>query len=204
MKTDGELLQAISRKDQSAYTEFYKRYYADFIRIITFRLGNIDDAKDFSQDFWLFLFSNPESVLTDENACATRFLHNLLSLRIIDRLRTMYRNATIPLEENSSEVLQVCTQEATAEQQLAVYEIEEIIDKVVQKLSELDRQVYHLRQNKGYSVEETARELSISPKTVRNKLSLILSSVRTELKSRNYSCDNQRTIILILITGLLK
>ena len=56
-KTDGELLAAISKKDKTAYTQFFNQYCRLLYVKVVGMTRDTTDAEDILQNFWLKLWN---------------------------------------------------------------------------------------------------------------------------------------------------
>lgn len=74
-------------------------------------------------------------------------------------------------------------------------EYKEIVDDIVRNLPQQKRSIYHLSRKQGKSNSEIADILGITPKTVKNHLWSIMSTIRSQLKP--YMEETLRILILI-------
>lgn len=179
-KTDEELLSdIISNKDEKSFTLLYDRYSIFILNLINSRLSNTDEAADLLQDFWASIWLSPQLVRVDEKGCAKKSLQYILSKRILDYYRRVYRKIVLSKEVDYENQPQAEPFYSHVLEDLLLKEIEALVNALPKK----ERIIYNLRMKKQYSVKEIASMLGISEKTVQNRLSMISKKLRYQQSS---------------------
>ncbi|WP_317616513.1 RNA polymerase sigma factor [Elizabethkingia anophelis] len=178
-ETDIALLERVKRKDQQAFRMLYNRYFTLLFRRVYAKIKNEEIARDILQETWMKVWEEPDFILKKEIQLNT-FLLKHCDYRILDYFRnlkykTEFSEESYP-EISDDEYLEI----------LDTFDTKELLQKIqaiIDQLTTTEKQVFELRMMKRKSVEETARILNISEKTVRNYLSSTLSEVRKQLKT---------------------
>lgn len=181
-RSDKQLLEAILRKEESAFNELYSRYWRLLYQWAFSRVKDREMAQDILQIFWMQVWEQPQKMKTDQKDAVRSFMLHALSYRILDYLKsTEFRLAGVEnsrIENNSDLVVYTHILE-----ELEIKDLHTEIDRILDTLPEVARKVYLLRERKKMTVKETADRLLISEKTVRNNLSLVLVAIRKQLSN---------------------
>lgn len=184
MKTDRELLNDLAENGkEGAFEELFKRYHPDLYRKSLRLLKNKEDAEDFLQDFWTYVFRNITRIKTDAQGSAARFLHTLHLCDLYD----FYKRkdwGTVRLDEELLGRIQQCGELAynSVEDEVYCAEIREKKGRIIDSLPETDRKIYNLYEKHGFSIPDIARYSSLSEGTVRNKISAITALIHNRLR----------------------
>ncbi|MFT3739441.1 MAG: RNA polymerase sigma factor [Breznakibacter sp.] len=198
-RNDKELLVAIAAGDSKAFTEFYERHHRIVYRKIASRIGDKEEAEDLFQQFWTLVWSQPGQIMTDETESAIRFMHHLLSKRILDYFRSVRKQAATIDHSHWEEMHDESLHTSHIMEDLLASEIMDLVTDIVASLPEMERKVYELRFLYDYSVSKTAELLEISEKTVYNKLSLALKRIRIKLKPVYYPSATEGVFSVLLV-----
>lgn len=142
-------------------------------------LGNEEEAKDIVQEVFIRIWNSREKMHKVENweAWCMRVTRNLS----LDRLRSLHRNGTRPMEESFG-----LTHDALSPHESA--EIGESMQKIAQMigaLPEKQRQIIHLRDVEGYSYQEICEILELDMNQVKVNLFRARSTVRERMTKIN-------------------
>lgn len=178
-KTDYSLLRLISEKDRKAFTLFYDRYIKLIYKFVYQSLNDQERTDDLIQEFWMKVWEDPFFLRCNEGGSAQSYMLQYLRFRVLDVYRETLKNmiSIDQLEESMVDYHDV-TEELDEKELLSV--IREALDKQPYVV----RKTFWLRIN-DWSVDETAKVLSVSKKTVYNKYSESLSIVRSHLKNNH-------------------
>lgn len=178
---DCGLLLLISKKDAKAFDVFYNRYIKMIYRFVYRELYDEMLSDDLIQDFWIRVWEDPSFLKCNEKGSVQSYMLQYLKFRILDLYRKTAKN-----------LVQVCNIDI-AEYELSEYRTitEELIEKellmiiheALENQPQIIRNTFWMRIN-NWSVEETARSLSVTSKTVYNKYSESLTIVRTHIRKR--------------------
>lgn len=178
---DIDLLNAIIIRDLSAFNLFYAKYCHVLYSWAEKKLLFEEDLEDLLQNFWIWIWSYPEQVKTDEQGSAKSFLLHVLSCRIMDWIR----------KQSTSPVL--CGEEwlDSSKDEFMYFHIQEEID-AKELLQEVRRQVcnmpiqarriFRLRYVEHVPTKDIAARFSIAEGTVRNWNSWIMSNLKKKIK----------------------
>lgn len=172
---DSELLRLLQQDNESAFTEIYNRYAKNIAEFAGFKLYSLEDARDVIHDVFIKLWEDRKTLTVTGNL--QTFLFSIVRYKVIDRIR---RNAT---HEKYKGVIQSLANwhDASAEQQLAIKDIQKKIKDTLDQLPPKIREVYLLSREYHLTVREIAERLNISEQTVKNQLTSALKQLRLSL-----------------------
>lgn len=201
-RSDKELLSLIINKDPEAYKNFYLRYCRLFYSLALSYTHDRNIADEISQIFWIAIWNNPAVIKTDVSNMAKGFLYKHFTFCIFDYLKSKvsrFDGATDEFWNNKSNELGY----THIIEDLETNELIDLINKTIEDLPQLIREVFICRWEKGLSTNETARELSMSEQTVRAKYNEALEKVRNQIQplctSKAYS-----TILFAIYLSMFK
>jgi RNA polymerase sigma-70 factor (ECF subfamily) len=142
-------------------------------------LGNEEEARDVVQDVFIRVWNGRDQMDDVQNweAWCMRITKNLS----LDRLRTLTRKQTRPIEESYN----VRHDALTPHELTEVGESMEKISQMIASLPEKQRQVIHLRDVEGYSYQEICDILGLDMSQVKVNLFRARNSVREKLTKIN-------------------
>ncbi|WP_407482773.1 RNA polymerase sigma factor [Elizabethkingia meningoseptica] len=181
MKTENDisLLKRVKCHDQQAFRILYNRYFTLLFRRVYGKIKNEDIARDILQETWIKVWEDPDFILKKDIEL-NAFLLKHCDYRILDYFRNLKYKTEFSEEKypeiSDEEYMEILDTLDTKE---LLVKIQDIIDQ----LTSTEKQVFELRIMNRKSVEETAKILNISEKTVRNYLSSALGEVRKQLKT---------------------
>lgn len=170
-----ELLQLVANGDMPAFRQLFDAYknrlYAAALKITRSEYA----AEELVQEIFMALWEGRASLHAVDNPPAYIF--------------TVAYNKTFRyLKKKSADsnflrsLVQITTEEHSAtEEWLDVRESAELIRQAVDQLPPQRQLIYRLSREKGLSHEEIARQLNISPLTVKKQISLALQGIRSQL-----------------------
>ncbi len=138
-------------------------------------LANEEEAKDVVQEVFIRVWNGREQMADVQNweAWCMRITRNLS----LDRIRTMTRKQTVPLESSLHVHHDAKTPHESTESQESMKRINEIMATLPKK----QRQVMHLRDVEGYSYNEICDILEIDMSQVKVNLFRARNAVREKL-----------------------
>lgn len=178
-RKDSKLLFLISKKDARAFKTLYDRYIRMIYSYVFRELNDERLADDLIQDFWLKVWEDPSFLKCNETGSVKVYMLQHLKFRILDLYRKTMAHMMMELSPEVAELEQASYNSVTAEMNES--ELVAAIHEALEQVSPLMRNVFWMRIN-HWSVEETARNLSVSSKTVYNKYSESLAVVRAHLR----------------------
>ncbi|RNC65332.1 sigma-70 family RNA polymerase sigma factor [Proteiniphilum sp. X52] len=179
-KSDYFLLGLISEKDRKAFALLYDRYIKLVYKFVYQALNDQERTDDLIQEFWMKVWEDPSFLKCNEQGSVQSYMLRYLRFRVLDVYRETLKDMVSidQLEETMAFNYQDITA-ALDEKELLL-----VIREALDKQPYVVRKTFWLRIN-DWSVEETAKVLSVSKKTVYNKYSESLSIVRSHLKNNH-------------------
>jgi RNA polymerase sigma-70 factor (ECF subfamily) len=163
---------ALAREEEQAGFEALMRQYERLVLVTALRIaGNMEDAKDISQEVFLRLYRNLDKVRSMDNL--TGWLYRVTVNACFDLRRR--RPALVPVELADD----LASSAIDPQQAASDGERRRALEMSLRILSEKERAAVVLRDLEGLSTEETAAALGSSPATVRSQI----SKARVKLKS---------------------
>jgi len=181
--TDKELLIGIASRNKTAFDLFYERYRRLFYDLAYFRTNDREICNDIMQNFWIIIWQKPETIKTDEQDSAKKYLYIYFTSRMSDYLyaantRLMSSEDMDALENVASKLPYTHVME-----ELATHEIMGLVEKAVDSMPQLTQQIFINRWKNGYSAKETAEQLRISESAANERYNQAMSMVRKKVVS---------------------
>ncbi|MDR0749034.1 MAG: RNA polymerase sigma-70 factor [Tannerellaceae bacterium] len=169
------------------FREFYIHWYS---RLKSFAREYViyeADAEDIIQDVFLELYEKYESLAyrvnivaylftTIRNRCIDHIRHKIIEQESARRIQEEYL-LTLRMKINSLEVLH--------NELFKDGCIECIVENALHTLPERCREIFIMHKIEGKKLREIAEEMSISPKTVENQITIAYKKLRMELQKKD-------------------
>jgi RNA polymerase sigma factor (sigma-70 family) len=202
--TDYILLKKIKSGDRPAFMLLYERYWDSLYRFVFGRTRDKEITEELLQNLWVKILENPEIIQTDESESAKGYLLRYLHYRVIDHYNSYKKiPSTVSIDESESPLEVTDTEYLEILEESDISALFTMIDEVVSQLSVTEQEVFDMRIRKNMSVEETAKALGLSSKTVSNKLSKALGEIREKLNP-DYQSSKKLISLLLLMEILVK
>ncbi|SFE96337.1 RNA polymerase sigma-70 factor, ECF subfamily [Chitinophaga sp. CF118] len=133
-------------------------------------------AQEITQQCFIKLWENMHKVQEGQDVFPLLFVY--VKHIVIDETRKLYREKKSLAEISSN---RQSSTDSRDDESLLHKEFRQHIQRVIEKMPEQRRNIYLLSRDKGKSYREIAEQLSLSPSTVRNHLSLALQYIRREM-----------------------
>jgi len=142
-------------------------------------LGSEDEAKDVIQEVFIRVWNSRENMDQIQNmeAWCMRITKNLS----LDRLRSIQRKGTFPMEEG----FDVKHMDVTPDVKTELGESMQNVSQLIAALPEKQRQVIHLRDVEGYTYNEICDILELDMNQVKVNLFRARNAVREKLVKMN-------------------
>ena len=168
------LLLEIANGDEHAFRKLFDLYKERFYAVVLKMTGSDEVAEDIVQDVFMNIWSKRESLVDVENPPSYFFT------AVYRKVYHHYRK--IALEKRLLQVDPFIKESVnTTEDMVMAHESEKLIFKAITKLPPQQQLVFKLSKQDGLSREEIARQLHISPNTVRNHLADAIKFIRAFL-----------------------
>lgn len=175
---DNILASKIKKGDRHAFKEIYDRYHAQLYFIARRYLENDSLAKDAVQDIFLKFWSKREEL--DESLSIKGFLFTMMKNHVLDMLRK--RDTRKKTRERFKMLTEYNSHRCTTEEKVVYTEYEDLTRQALNQLSPAVREVFEMRNFKGFSNSEIAKKNDVSVNTVKTQFYLGSKYIRDYLK----------------------
>jgi RNA polymerase sigma-70 factor (ECF subfamily) len=176
------LLRRIAQQDQTALSELYDRY-AHILYAIAFKsLNSVEESEEvvldvFSQVWRSAISYNPEKGRADA------WLFMVTRSRVIDRLRSLQRTAKKAAASVEAVQIQPNQQSVDPIEHVLISERRTRMLAAIQQLPDEQRQVIELAYYQGLTQSEIAAQTGTSLGTVKTRVRLGLSKLRSAIRT---------------------
>lgn len=168
---DRVLVARAAGGSEAAFRALYRAYVRPVYWVALGLVGQAADAEDVTQETFVVAWRKIPS-LRLEGESLLPWLATICRLQAQNRLRARRRHGShAELDADIPSVVDVEAQVVRAETVAAIL-------AAVDRLSDLDREIFRLCAAEGYGYEAAAASLGVSHGTVRNRLSRIRSRMR--------------------------
>jgi len=169
-----DLLQQIAEGNELAFRELLQLYGERFYAVALKMTRSEDVAKDMVQDVFTGIWEKRQVLKQVQNPSS--YFFTIIYRRIYSHYRKMAseRNAL-------QEVFNEPKHEGSAEESVFAKESRKLMNAAIAQLPPKQQQVFRLSKEDGLSREDIARQLKVSPNTVRNQLADAMKSIKVYL-----------------------
>lgn len=163
-------------KDKEAFVALYERYWHPLFETAYAKTGSKTAAEDIVQELFIAVWNN--GIPDREQATVSDYLFGALRNRILNYFRDCR------LQEKHLQRFQSSLRIFSPflpHHHIQESQLQQLIEQEVNEMPATMQHIYRLSREQGYDNRHIARELSISPQTVRNQLSHALKRIRTAL-----------------------
>ncbi len=181
---DKSLLLEIAAGDERAFRKLFELYKERFYSVALKMTRSNEVAEDIVQDVFMYIWSKRENIIAIENPSSYFFTC------VYRKVYQYYRKIALEkkLLENISSQNEFIN---TTDKRVLDRENKHLISQAVAKLPPKQQLVFKLSKWEELSREEIARQLQISPHTVKNHLTDAIKFIRTFLR------DSTLTLLVI-------
>lgn len=171
--------------DIESFESLIKKYQKLAFNISFRIMGNLEDAKDMSQEAFIKIFKSLDSFKGDSSF--STWLYRIVTNTCLDELRKKNRNISVsydnPIKTDTGEIdRSIIDKGNTPEEISEKNESRQIVVKAINKLGDQHRVVIVLRDIKGFSYEEIAEILNCPEGTVKSRISRARFALKTILE----------------------
>jgi RNA polymerase sigma-70 factor (ECF subfamily) len=177
-----QLMLRVQRGDGEAFAQLVRelrpRVYGYFVRLVRHRA----EAEDLTQEVFLRLFRSRERY--KPRARLSTWVFHITQNVARNALRSRRRRPAIPVDFTQlgqSEDLFLCSTEAPPSEPLERAELAGVVRDAVEGLGDRQRQAVCLHQLEGWTYNEVAEELEMSPKAAKSLLYRARNQLRAAL-----------------------
>ncbi|MBU3658612.1 MAG: RNA polymerase sigma factor [Flavobacteriales bacterium] len=179
--TDEELMKALSKGDQRAFDELYKRFYAQLLGYFKNMLwGDREKAEDMVHDIFAKIIKNPDYF--DTNRSFRTWLFSVAS----NMCKNEYKKQAV--RKNTSTGVEDYRSISSSTNVLAKVQdiqFQQAFEENLSKMDEKHREVFALRHLEGLSMKEIAEIMEINEGTVKSRLFYATKFLAEKLKVYN-------------------
>ena len=173
--SDEELIRLLNNDSREAFEELYRRHWFHLYQSAFYILQETAASKDVVQDIFIWLWEN-RTTLNISN------VKGYLKAAVRFKVANYIRSGNIR-ESFFNELSKLKTGEAStsADDEVGMKELQNIIHQAILQLPDKCRKVYLLSRNEGLTNRQIAERLGISIKTVEAQMSIALKRLRSTI-----------------------
>jgi len=176
--TDIDLLAALMRDDEVAFTEIYKRYQPSLFEVCMKYLKNEDTANDVVQGVFLWVWENRKDLTIDTN------LRSYLCTTTRNKILNLLRNENVAIQNNYAYAQQRLSEDTWLEKMEHEGQLRRV-KEMIEDLPEQRRRICKMKIEEGLSNQQIADALGISLQTVKNQYSSSIKDLKDRLIEKN-------------------
>lgn len=182
--TDEQLILQFQNEDKGAYVEIVMRYKDRLVNFLYRFTGNRETAEDISQETFLKLFKNKDKY--SEIAKFSTWLYTIALNEARTNFRKEKKHAAVSINdfyEDSHNDYQIRSDDYNPEDDANAETESFYIQKAINSLNEIHREIIVLRDIEELDYEEIAKTLDIPLGTVRSRINRARESLKVSLDS---------------------
>ncbi len=179
--SDEELMKALSKGDQRAFDELYKRFYAQLLGYFKNMLwGDREKAEDMVHDIFAKIIKNPDYF--DTNRSFRTWLFSVASNMCKNEYKkqAVRKNTSTGVEDYRS-----ISSNTNVLAEVQDIQFQQAFEENLAKMDEKHREVFTLRHLEGLSMKEIAEVMEINEGTVKSRLFYATKFLAEKLKVYN-------------------
>lgn len=172
-----ELIAAIRDGDREAFTVFYNGYGDSIVGFLTKILGNVEEAKDVTQETFISLWENRAKL--NPHTSLKSYVGAMAKHHAVDMIRVKKRRS----ERSDGLIMSRNPSADFADDPLIDRETRLLLKDVLRRMPAQRRRVYEMSREEELSYNEIADQLGISHNTVKFHMQAALSDIRSALSA---------------------
>jgi RNA polymerase sigma-70 factor (ECF subfamily) len=178
---EAKLINLLANDSEYAFQLLYDRHRNRIYRLSTKFLKSPILAQEVVQDVFLKLWMTRKEI--NANKPLEAWLFTVAKNTLINRFKKLSKEWNeLTIYTKKAEVI-----EENTDSKILTNEIKLHLNDAINQLPEKQKEVYQLAKNEGYSYNEIAVKMQISPLTVKTHLTRALESIRAFLIKRGIS-----------------
>ncbi|WP_019540432.1 RNA polymerase sigma factor [Proteiniphilum acetatigenes] len=201
INTTKDITDVEALRNKSWFQIIFTRYAGRLYRTAT-RYMNTDNAKDIVQELMIETWNKRNFLTGSADGCLQNYLFIRLKYKIIDFYSK--KPEQVLWEEALPELIHLSA--TYAHEETILKELKRIIDFTIREMRPSEREVFRLRWEQQLSVQETAKSLDISPKSVMNRFATAMKMVREnvlEYYNEEPAAEYQLAILTLIISKII-
>lgn len=178
MKSDETLTTQIRSGDISTFNELFHSVYIQLYFHCRKYIYDPETAKDLLQNVFLRFWEKREDI--NIHTSLNAYLHRAVQNECLNHLRTI--KTCYIAEKEEPGINDEAIDATTPDSELAVQEIEQIVEKAIEQLPGQCKSIFKLSRISGLKNQEIADRLDISVRTVETQIYRALKIVKLQLK----------------------
>ena len=182
--TDEQLILQFQNEDKGAYVEIVMRYKDRLVNFLYRFTGNRETAEDISQETFLKLYKNKDKY--SEIAKFSTWLYTIALNEARSNFRKEKKHSAVSINdfyEDSHNDYQIRSDDYNPEEDANAETESFYIQKAINSLNEIHREIIVLRDIEELDYEEIAKTLDIPLGTVRSRINRARDSLKVSLDS---------------------
>ncbi len=182
--TDEQLILQFQNEDKGAYVEIVMRYKDRIVNFLYRFTGNRETAEDISQETFLKLYKNKDKY--SEIAKFSTWLYTIALNEARSNFRKEKKHSAVSINdfyEDSHNDYQIRSDDYNPEEDANAETESFYIQKAINSLNEIHREIIVLRDIEELDYEEIAKTLDIPLGTVRSRINRARESLKVSLDS---------------------
>lgn len=191
VKFESDLLALVAKGDQRAFARLFDAYYRKLGDYVFKMTESLEVTEEIVQDVFVKIWLKRETLPTLDNF--TYYLFILSKNQTLNHLRKSANDKVRQIEwlkEFENEI-------DSPDNDVQIEEFRVLLEIAVDKLPPQQKKVYKMSREDRIKHDEIAKQLGLSPETVKKHIKLALKFIKNELSSAD-----DAVIILILTTPL--
>jgi RNA polymerase sigma-70 factor (ECF subfamily) len=179
--SDEELMKALSKGDQRAFDELYKRFYGQLLGYFKNMLwGDREKAEDMVHDIFAKIIKNPDYFDSDRSFRTWLFSVASNMCKNEYKKQAVRKNTSTGVEDYRS-----ISSSTNVLAEVQDIQFQQAFEENLAKMDEKHREVFALRHLEGLSMKEIAEVMEINEGTVKSRLFYATKFLAEKLKVYN-------------------
>lgn len=172
-----KLIENLKDGSYSAFDQLYA-IYSDLLYGFALNITkSTSDAKDVVQDTFVKIWQTRENLSPEKSFKS--YLFTIAKNQITDKFRHNIHLVSFEAYIGSDSFQEKAIN--NVEQNIFYDEFLEKLNQAKEKMTPQQKKIFNLCKEQGHTIEEAAKQLNLSEKTIRNTLSLALNVIKSEL-----------------------
>lgn len=157
--SDERLLKLLKDSDEEALKEIYLRYWKEIYLAAMKKVRTRNIAEELVQNLFISLWNNRR---TSKILQLKSYLYTAIRFQVINFIRSDMIREKYTLQSS----MYVAREDNSGESILLTHELSQAIDSAIKSLPAKSRDIFRLNRIEHYTVNEIARDMQLSKKTV--------------------------------------